>query len=454
MPGVVLLLIMLALVCLAFRVNRDPLSPAKFYLTVLFVFFADVYISPYPPTIYVTYLGLQSLGFLAICLEHAVRKTTTQRPPSFGRFITSRVYFRAVVLVWILSLIPIAAQLYFFYLAGGLEQYVNSIGLRVVQWRGMGPLRVLVSLMPLLNVLYFAATILNRERLYLAWLLYLSHLCIMVAFGLLSGSRTSLLYVFVLLALVYHYLRRRLSARFVASFAAALLAIALVMGVARTGHQWTGEGLRTGYDHITDQFAKSYGNFRYGLISLELVYERGPDELQYGLTYATVITNFIPRAWWPGKPDTGGVVLTKDYTGDRWQGASNLAPGALAEGILNFGGLGVLVGFGVLTAAVWLNFALYRKVIIARSRSEARAVWLTITYGLVVIATTNLLWGEFTSLTIGLITKVIPVMGIYLLALHGRIKETLPGIDGTAHGGVLSASAPLSRGRFGPGAAF
>lgn len=61
-------------------------------------------------------------------------------------------------------------------------------------------------------------------------------------------------------------------------------------------------------------------HFKYGLIPLEIITDASDIDFQYGLTYLSLLTNFIPREIYPEKLDSGGIYFTKKYTGDAWGG--------------------------------------------------------------------------------------------------------------------------------------
>jgi len=62
-------------------------------------------------------------------------------------------------------------------------------------------------------------------------------------------------------------------------------------------------------------------HFKYGLIPLRIIIDSNSiANYHYGGKYFSLLTNFIPRDFYPGKLDTGGITYTKKYTGDQWRG--------------------------------------------------------------------------------------------------------------------------------------
>jgi hypothetical protein len=157
----------------------------------------------------------------------------------------------------------------------------------------------------------------------------------------------------------YHYVRRAVNVR-----TAAVLAVSLVLG-ARTGV--VRDSFRVGEDDFKTVLADadqilSIPTLKYGVTPLDLLVEAGPLKLAYGSTLLSLFTNAVPRNWWPDKPDTGGVFFTKEYTGDEWEGASNLTPTILGEAVINFGWLvGIPVFLIAYPALLYFVVRSYRR---------------------------------------------------------------------------------------------
>jgi oligosaccharide repeat unit polymerase len=415
MIGYVLFSLSMLVGIVAVFTNHDLFSPAKFYLLYLVVFFADIFRSPYLNEIYVTYLLLLGIAGVAVILEAEFAGTS-----GLSRLATFRVpdqpSRRVVVVLWILSCLPLLAQWYMIQRAGGLTPYINSLGMRVLEWRGLGPVRTVLAQLPILNAFYLAVLLRSEDQRIRRWGIFAIHLTLVVFLGLLSGSRGGLLYSVLLLVVIYNYLSRPVRPRFAIPLGIALLATAIVLGQARNRFRISERGLRTGLEGGVESDQQT---FRYGLIPLELVYARDPRQLQWGLTYATAITNFVPRKIWPEKPSSGGVVLTRDYTGDRWRGASHLAPGVIGEGILNFGTIGIAVGGGVMFLGLVLALLLYSSMLGRLEHEDSPdSLVMPIAYGIVASSVATLLFGEFTNVVVQLLTKLVPLFMLYALYLR------------------------------------
>ena len=97
--------------------------------------------------------------------------------------------------------------------------------------------------------------------------------------------------------------------------------------------------------------------------------------LHWGLTYATVVTNFVPRAIWPEKPPPGGVVFTNEYAPGFYDEYSHFASGLYPEAIMNFGKeFGVIFGSAQLFLLCYVLSRFCRRITrqLARNRSHFR----------------------------------------------------------------------------------
>ena len=134
--------------------------------------------------------------------------------------------------------------------------------------------------------------------------------------------------------------------------------------------------------------------------------------MYYGLTYLTVFTNIIPRAMWPGKPDTGGVILTKEYKGE-FGGTSHTSTGIIPEAIMNFGvPLGIIVGtfqYGALVGGLLLYYIRYRQRLLTNAPYKFidSVRFAYISWGMM-----GLIVGEFTNIIVNLLVQLITVWAI------------------------------------------
>jgi hypothetical protein len=207
------------------------------------------------------------------------------------------------------------------------------------------------------------------------------------------------------------------------SIGVALIGFAMIIGVLREGVKLDDSQISTGLDSNDPVLTMSI--FNYGVQPLHILLSAGDLQLANGSTLLSVLTNPIPRNWWPEKPDTGGVFFTKKYTDDAWDGASNLTPTFLGEGVINFGWLGGLVFYLVLDLLL-MYFVVHRyKTTLARLRpppTAATAIDLVI-YVLLMWTAVALLAGEVTNtVQTLLVTQLAPAFVLrHILATRAAV---------------------------------
>lgn len=439
MIGLTLLLVAVA-GFISISATRDLFAPSKFFLLMFATFHAGILFSPYPLETWLLVYLVLAVGAATAVFETAV-PPAARRP--FAGVAPSRGFDKRFFLVlWLLTAGPVGAQIYMIQQLGGLEGYLNSIGLRVIEWRGLGYLKAIIGMLVPLNLVYLAAG-LSRRRSIQWWSLYAIHLLLLLALTALTGSRSSFLNTFIVIVFVYHYVRKPLNPALVATAAAGILLFALVLGVARNNFAYVDGGFRTGLE--TSESIYESSTFLYGVTPLNLIVENGPREITHGATFLTVFTNFIPRPWWPDKPDTGGVVFTKVYTGDAWGGASNLTPTFLGEFIINFGWAGILPYLLIYPLMMFLLIRRYRTVTAnLRVEKSAGTVMDLVIYLLLLNAVVGLMIGEFTNVVItGALFTLVPVF--FLKWLSGaslppkRGRRRAPPIPRAGRGGHVTA---------------
>jgi hypothetical protein len=390
--------------CFALYANRDIFSPTKWFLLTLGVFYADLFFVVYIAEIYVIYGCILALVWVFIVVESRVKPAASRARTKVEHTYTARLH----LIFWILLSPAIIAQIYLVQLFGGLEGYVNIIGMRVIEFRGLGPLTTIKNTYFIITVIYFLFVITRRRKTTLDVVLFTTAFGGLVLLGLMSGSRGTLLQPLVFMLVAYHYMRRRISLKAAGLALVFLLMAAAVLDVARTGYRMVDGTITTGVsvDKVT-----SFAFTNYGLLPLDLVLREQDRNLYYGQTFLTVFTNFVPRRVWPGKPDTGGVVLTKEYTGDAWDGASNLSTGIIAENVINFGDAGILSGFVMLIAVMVISVSYYRRMLVrvANEPHVLSAGFCFVYYFTVMRALPSLLFAEFTATLMAVVLQLIVI---------------------------------------------
>jgi hypothetical protein len=388
--------------------NRDIFSPAKFFLLSFLVFHLGALSGHSSYELWMLILLVLLVGAMTVLFE-AVSPPPPQ--PHYALELRKRPDARHFVLwIWALSLPAIAGEVFLLWKFGGFQAYVNIISNRVIEFRGLGWALTLGATLATFNLAYFALG-LTRTRSRLWWGLYLVHFSLALAVGLLSGSRGGTLNLIAMQLFCYHYIKGNIRVSRVLPAAVALLACAMLLGIVRNAVKLEDGAVETGLGDREQTL--EFSTFQYGVIPLQLLLDADHLHLAYGMTLVTLVTNVVPRDWWPDKPDTGGVFFTKEYTGDAWNGASNLTPTFLGEGIINFGWV-VGIAFFAFTypLLMYLTVSYYRRTVMAARAELGPAVALAVVmYVSVMWSVVALMTAEVTATVLStLLTKVAPLL--------------------------------------------
>lgn len=389
--------------------NSDVFTPGKLYLFFFFAFSVGVFFRDTQTLTQVLIFIVLCIGVATVIMEAWEPSLARPRANMAGIAPASPMQRDYTFFFWAISLPAIAAQIFMIIQFGGFEGYVRSVQLRVVEWAGFGLARVLIALLLPINLVYFAVGLRQRRTLRW-WGPYAAHFVILIVIASLSGSRSSLLNLFLMQAMLYHYLRTRLSGQFAAGLAGVLVVSAMLLGVFR-------ETIR--YQEGGFSLANSGGSslnlnqLYYGVDPIDIITRTENLPLAGGSTFLSLVTNVVPRSLWPDKPDTGGVFFTKYYAGNAWDGYSNLTPTLIGEWIINFGYAFGVIGF-VLSYAVALRLLLrYRRSVgeATLSGGSDRAAVGTVIYVVTAIGLIGLMISEVTNALITLaITQLIPLL--------------------------------------------
>lgn len=419
----------------ALLTNRDLLSPAKFYLFSFFVFHVGAVGTSHATEVWLLILLVVLVGAIAVLFEalnvRRARTLLTAAPETVSfRMGLPAEPAHVFVFLWLLSLPALLAQIYVVELFGGLEGYVGILANRVIEWRGMGVSRTLIGTLATLDLVYLALG-LTRPRSPAWWTVYAFHFFCVLVIGLLSGSRSGILNVLGLQVFIYHYIRRPVKLRMVVLMAAALVCAGLVLGVVREGFRIDDGEFSMGLSDAEQVL--SVPTLNYGVTPLEILADAASLKLAYGSTLVSLLTNAVPRDWWPEKPDTGGVFFTKQYTGDEWDGASNLTPTLLGEFVVNFGWVAGTVTY--LIAYPLLMYAVVRQYRRTRSRlrrcRDGVAAIDLVVYLLWMWSVVALMTGEVTNVLLTfMLTGLIPAVlarGLIARLMHRRTLRRVSG---------------------------
>ena len=377
--------------------NPDVFSPAKIYLFMFAVFHSGALFTDLNLLAGIMIFVVLSVGFL---IAFAEGQMVQSMPPmrKRWRFTDPGNTPDFTKAIWLFSVPSLLAQLFMIQQFGGITGYVDSVSTRVLDWAGYGWARTLINLFTPFNLVYFALGLqTRRDRRW--WVLYTLHFLIVLLLGALSGSRSGVLTVFAIQLMIFHYLRTPVKGQAAGALAASLLVGSFVLGVLRNGVKFEDGGIVFGT--FSTQSQSSLTSFNSGVEAIRVISEAPFMPLAHGSTFFSILTNAIPRAFWPDKPDPGGVFFTKSYTGDAWLGYSNLSPTFLGEFLINFGWAGGVAGFALVYPLILLGVV--RKY---RARRMALQQMLTPVMAIDTVLYLSLAW-TMIALMVGEATNVI-----------------------------------------------
>lgn len=402
-------LIFLAIaIIVAISSNEDMFSPAKLFLVTFAMFHAGALYTDLSILAGGMIFLVLAVGFVMTFYEGQV----AQHLPSMRkrwRLIDPREMPDFSNAIWVMAAPAVLAQLFMIQQFGGITGYIDSLNTRVVDWAGYGWARALINLIAPLNLIYFALGLqTRRERLW--WIKYGLFFLTVLTLGALSGSRSGLLSAFVLQLFLFHYLRSPVKGRTAGLLAAALIVSAFALGVMRNGVKFEDGAIAFGT--FDQQSEASLSSFNAGVQALKVITEAPFMPLAHGSTFVSVVTNAVPRAIWPEKPDPGGVFFTKNYTGDAWLGFSNLAPTFLGEFLINFGWAGGVAGFAFVYSSILLTVVRhYRAMRLALQQMLTATIAIdTVLYVTIAWSMIGLMVGETTNVIVNLVlSQIIPI---------------------------------------------
>jgi oligosaccharide repeat unit polymerase len=345
-----LFVVVLFVGCIMFLLNRDILSPGKIIFAFTFLFYLGVFLGDVSDLTVFAYLFLM-VALLVVAFvdaRAALNARITMRDIPVGKYV---VLFLLLLPALFLKVKMVVDE-------GGLIAYLMSLAFRVAEFEGRGWILVVFSSVQVIYVYLCYVFMLDCRKTALKILVFLLSTGVFLFICFTSGSRSSLLMPLVTILIMRHYLVRRINVVAVVGCSCLFLFFIAFYGAFRN-------------DFGGSDFSRftleelNYAHFYYGTNPLEILASNDVNDPLLGATYATLLTNFIPRAIYPEKPDTGGLLFTKIYTGDQWGGMSNLAPGSFVEGIMNFGLFPGFLWGALLTLLVMISAVfLFRKAVV------------------------------------------------------------------------------------------
>lgn len=162
----------------------------------------------------------------------------------------------------------------------------------------------------------------------------------------LTSSRSQIAMVVIVIA-IFMYYYKILKARQVLIGVCAIAVMVNFMGHLRTQNMSGGHNESTIIDSIVGS-----GN-GLDLVRTAAIIEKVPDETPYllGSSYLSLLTFYIPRSMWPGKPDVAlGPWVKQEVFGIPVPGNNGWPSGLVAEAHMNFGPVGIPVALFLIGA--------------------------------------------------------------------------------------------------------
>lgn len=426
--GLIFFFFLIIILIYSFILLKDPASPQIMFLVKFGVYFSSIYFLDYRPDVYLIFvlillvIFLMSSFYLFNLNKFIINTNHTEIKKKL--ILPTKIF-------WLMSLPSFLATYYLVNKFGGFSQLFDQDGLlEVTKLRtsffasGLGALKTLISTFYVVHIYYFSYLInLNYKKYKITYILYGFHFLIFLFLATISFSRGTLLGMFVLMGLMWHYERKRISSFMIVAGLSSLMFIALVLGVVRETVTFSNGDFSLNYELKQDGLKKT--PMTYGTFPLQTMLDAEKIDKQYGLTYLSGITIFIPRSIWPNKLDTGGVIFTKDYT-NLYNEFSDFTTGMFPEAMINFG-----VIFGIIFASLqlilliyWLN-SLYVKIIYKNKNNVIyhKDIFELLFYIHTLAAVTGLLIGEFTNIFKGWVVQLVVLYITYtFIKVSNKIK--------------------------------
>ena len=289
------------------------------------------------------YNALELLSLVAIYCGFAFlgsrpARATTTSTRSFDPLHVRRI---AIFLV-ILCLLILSGFLYY---RGGIVQHLADLSRgRFVALAGLGPMVALVDIGTVALIIWIAA----RPQDAKSPLFICALLAVAGAQFMSNGSRSSVLNLFIMVALTWSFRLRKVPWRLaLMALPAFILALGLLNIVRNAGWQGQTAGQAIG---ATDTAAvlervQTEAEVRRsidGSVPVVMDGQRVMGGPMFGQTYVAALFGLVPRSIWPEKPRGPGSLYAQHFLGAERDG-TGVPIGATAEAHWNFGVLGVAV---------------------------------------------------------------------------------------------------------------
>lgn len=241
---------------------------------------------------------------------------------------------------------------YLVHIKGGLLLYSMGLSNRTVLFMDYGYLTEMPKLIQLSLYIYFIWYYLKTKKTALVSVMFFIITSLAIIINILSGSRSNVIYIFITLMFIYNYYVKRIRLRTMVIPVFFIAIFAYVGGAIRSQ---VGQGLLEGNRlEIGSSFINSMTTqIDTFIVAMKLI-DNVPGNVGYylGKTYMEAPLALVPRVLYPDKPVGATWEMNKiidenefKYSTDITVGISGSPANLFHELYLNFGVLGIMVGY-------------------------------------------------------------------------------------------------------------
>src|SRR5690606_26396342 len=147
--NIIFILIFILLLLLSYHKRSDLFSPLRVFLFNIFLFWGGAFYFEYNFSVNFYFLLILAFGFIIYYLEG--KDNSSEYKLKFD--INSASKRSIIIRLWLLTLIPVFAQILLIVKMGGIDMYVWSMNLRVKEWSGLGIYIILIRSILIINLI-------------------------------------------------------------------------------------------------------------------------------------------------------------------------------------------------------------------------------------------------------------------------------------------------------------
>lgn len=389
-------------------ITRSIISPIMIFIVNSGVFFSSIFLNSHSVLAYVIYFTILScINFHNILIYKWVNVSNNIK-------VTHALFYPKTKFLFILLFITLVLYL-FINKFGGLFTFIIASKRGTEEFYGLGHYKTAVGMIYPLGLISYILYSFNVSKKPLDFIINFIIQLFVIFIALLSMSRGTIINYFISLFLCSFILGQKFSKLTYVSFAIIALTFASFLGSVRETINFNDSSFSLGVENTDTKFKTEWMEF--GTFPIDQIYYNQNNELSYGLTYLTAITNLVPRAIWPKKPDPGGVVFTRDYTNGMYDEFNQYSTGLFPEAMINFGIFGGYI-FGVslfLFLTIGSSYLYYKYILNKFYIHSIKDAFILTFYIYLFLSIPALLTAEFTNVITALIIKFLTLLFFYYI---------------------------------------